>query len=65
MLSADSIHFPHNLHPVDPDPSPHTFLLQAFFTQATVVNPKVEKARTRIVDFDSSSDDDEGKVTKS
>ena len=64
MLSADSIHFPHNLHSVDPDTSPHSSLLQAFFTQATVVNPKVEKARTRIVDFDSSSDDDEGKVTE-
>lgn len=32
--------------------------IQAFFGQATVINPKVEKSRTRIVDFDSSSDEE-------
>lgn len=32
--------------------------LGAFFGQATVINPKVEKSRTRIVDFDSSSDEE-------
>ena len=38
--------------------------VQAFFTYTPGVHPEAQKVRTRIVDFDSSSDEEEVKKTE-